>query len=103
MPAQDGRLLLNIPGATANIAELNSLMRQIDAEAANLKKKYQDLFCGAIAGQGAVEGNDFGMQLDNRVFESKALISACINATQDAIDRTIGFDQSGFGGTAGFR
>jgi hypothetical protein len=102
MPAQNGQLQLNIAGATGNISELRNAITQIDAETENLKKLYTELFQGAILGEGACAGTDFGVQLDQRAQASKDLILACIKATSEAVATTIGFDRGQFAGTAGY-
>lgn len=91
-------LHLNIPGAQADVASMQTSQRAIEAAADQLKSTAAQLFGGTLVGTGADAGADFSHQVDAAVRSSNDVIQACARVVNQASDDTIAYDQGGFVG-----
>jgi len=92
------KLILNIPGAEANIAAMKSAQTSIESTAQQMKATVAQLLGdgAAIRGSAANAGTDFFMEIDNAVRSSGETVNGFIRVVAQAKDDTISYDQGGF-------
>lgn len=89
---------LNIGGAQADLAAINTQLAIMDSAANDLKTSSMHLFNGALLGRGADAGSDFSHRLDSALGSAHEVVNQINAAVGHASEETIGFDQGGFAG-----
>lgn len=95
--ATDG-LDLNIGGAEADLAAINTQLGILDTATQDLKHASTALFSGALLGKGADAGTDFTHRLDSAMVAAHEVVQQINAAVGHASSETVGFDAGGFSG-----
>jgi hypothetical protein len=89
-------LSLNIPGAAADVASVNTQHGILKQAAGSLLGESNKLFNGALLGSGADAGTEFSQKLNSALAGSREVIQAVNGHVGNTSEETIGFDRGGF-------
>lgn len=95
MPA--GKLHLNIPGATSDVAGLEKDLVILQDEAAQQLSSYQKL-AGSVQGVGMDSATEFSQRQNAAINSVHDVVKQCTSTTNNAIAETIAYDSSIAGG-----
>jgi len=93
-------LQLNIPGAQADVAEIETNLAQLDAAGQSQLANYRKL-AGAIQGIGMDTATEFSQHQNQAITGVHDVAQRCTGMTQTAINDTIGYDRGIAGGKMG--
>jgi hypothetical protein len=97
------QLKLNIAGAEANIATMQSAQRGIEETAAQMKSIATQLFGdgAVIRGSAANAATSFHIEMDSASRASNDTVNGFIRAVSQAKSSTVDYDQGGFSSVFG--
>ncbi|GAS95705.1 MULTISPECIES: hypothetical protein [Mycolicibacterium] len=92
-----GKLHLDIPGASSDVADLEKDLAILQDEASQQLTSYQKL-SGSVQGVGMDSATEFSQQQNAAINSVHDVVKQCTSTTNQAIAETIGYDQSIAGG-----
>lgn len=92
-----GKLHLDIPGASSDVADLEKDLMILQDEAAQQLSAYQKM-SGSVQGVGMDSATEFSQQQHSAINSVHDVVKQCTSTTNNAITETIGYDQCIAGG-----